>query len=78
MKYLLFTTQTCPKCPAVKDYVTSNVTIEGEFIDNTHPEFMALAGSHGVTQAPTFIVLDGDNEVFRGNEVPEIESFFSA
>lgn len=75
MNYLLFTTTTCPKCPAVKQFVVSNITFAGELVDNTRPDFMALAGEHGVSVAPTFIVFENGNEVFRGNEASEIDSF---
>jgi hypothetical protein len=75
MNYLLFTTITCPKCPAVKQFVAANVTFPGETVDNTRSDFMELAGQHGVSVAPTFIVFDNGNEVFRGNEASEIDSF---
>ncbi len=78
MKYILFTTQTCPKCPEVKEFITTKVTFPWEMIDNTNPEFMVLAWKYGVTQAPTFIVFDDvDDEIFRANEVSEIQDYIS-
>lgn len=74
MNYLLFTTQTCPKCPEVKDYVSSRLDFPGRTMDNRDTDFMNLAVQHGVQQAPTLLVFDGEGrEVFRANEVGEID-----
>jgi len=78
MKYLLFTTTTCPKCPAMKEFVANEVSFEGEQIDNNSPDFMEKAGELKVDSAPTLIIYDdGDNEVFRGNEVSQVQEFLS-
>ena len=77
MQYLLFTTTTCPKCPEIKEYVLSSCPISGQIVDNTSPDFGILASTFSVSIAPTFLVFDDNrSEVFRGNEVYEIESFF--
>lgn len=75
MNYILFTTTTCPKCPAVKQFIAEKVSFEGQTIDNTHPEFMNLAQKFGVTQAPTFILLEQNQELFRGTENYEIQDY---
>lgn len=75
MNYLLFTTTTCPKCPAVKQFIADNISFTGELIDNTRSDFMDLAQKFGVTQAPTFILLQQDQELFRGSEICEIQDF---
>ena len=55
IKYL-FTTKTCPNCKLVKEYLknVSYVTIDAE-------ENMELARRYGVMQAPTLVVVNGDN-----------------
>ncbi len=72
MNYLLFTTRTCPRCPEVKAFVRDHVTFPGRVLDETAADFPDLAQRHGVQQAPTLVVLDGEREVFRGNEADEI------
>lgn len=77
MNYFLFTTTTCPKCPEMKVFVSENIKFAGELIDNTHPQFMDLASKFGVTQAPTFVVQEGEKVLFTGSEIYEIEDFLS-
>jgi len=51
----LFTTKTCPNCKIAKDYLSgmSYMTIDAE-------ENMELATRYGVMQAPTLVVVEGD------------------
>lgn len=75
MNYLLFTTTRCPKCPAFRAYVEENLDMEGEVIDENIPDFgKRIADSH-VANAPTILIYDGDEEVFRTSEVGELEEF---
>ena len=55
VKYL-FTTKTCPNCKLAKEYLKNikYVLIDAE-------ENMELANRYGVMQAPTLVVVDGDN-----------------
>lgn len=79
MRYILFTTTSCPKCPEVKDFVAEHVPFGGEILDETDPDFGDLVGNFEVAAAPCFVVLgEEDEEVFRGNEVGEIEDFLNA
>ena len=76
MKYILLTTTSCPKCPAMKEFVQNNFAEEsGEILDETSPNFMDLVQKYGVTVAPVLIILEGEKEVFRGTEPSEIEYF---
>ncbi len=76
MRYLLFTTTTCPKCPAMKEFVSENISFEGELIDNNAPGFMKKAGELRVDSAPTIIIFDDSGaEVFRGSEPQEAKEF---
>ncbi|MCL2718880.1 MAG: ribonucleoside triphosphate reductase [Lachnospiraceae bacterium] len=51
----LFTTKTCPNCKIAKEYLSgiSYMTIDAE-------ENMELAARYGVMQAPTLVVVEGD------------------
>lgn len=51
----LFTTKTCPNCKLAKEYLkdVSHVVIDAE-------ENMELASRYGVMQAPTLVVVDGE------------------
>lgn len=75
MRYLLFTTTTCPKCPAMKSFVAENVKCEGETLDNTSPNFGEMIAQTGVQNAPTIIFYEGDTEIFRASEVSEVDEF---
>ena len=53
----LFTTKTCPNCKLAKEYLkdVSYVTIDAE-------ENMELASRYGVMQAPTLVVVEGEQQ----------------
>ncbi|MFA6458455.1 MAG: hypothetical protein WCV72_03655 [Patescibacteria group bacterium] len=79
MRYLLFTTTTCPKCPAVKSFVAAEIKFAGETLDNTAPDFGEKVQKFGVQNAPTFLIFDAaDQEIFRGSEVSEIQDFLAS
>ncbi|MCF7836299.1 thioredoxin family protein [Candidatus Gracilibacteria bacterium] len=79
MKYILFTTTTCPKCPAMKEFVAAEIEFEGEQVNNESSNFMEKAQEFGVDAAPTLIIFnDEDKEIFRGNEVQEIKDFLAS
>ncbi len=76
MHSLLFTTTTCPKCPAFKAFVAEHVKLPVEVLNETIPHFLDKIGEYGVTNAPTLIVFDdGGKEIFRTSEVYEAEEF---
>lgn len=78
MRYLLFTTTTCPKCPVVKNFVATEISFPGETLDNTSPNFGEKIQKFGVQNAPTFLIFDdADQEIFRGSEVSEIQDFLA-
>lgn len=73
--YLLFTTPTCPNCPAVKTYLFGQTEISGKSIDATTPDGRALAGKFEVFSVPTVILLDeGDAEVARVHDVAGLKA----
>ena len=59
----------------MKKLVAEKVTFTGEVIDNRNPKFMELASTYQVTAAPTFIVLENNQEIFRAEEPYEVEDF---
>lgn len=76
MNAILFTTTSCPKCPAFKAFVAEHVKFPVEILNETMPNFTDKIGEYGVTNAPTLIVFDDEgSEVFRGSEVYEVEDF---
>lgn len=78
MKYILFTTTTCPKCPAMKELVLQNVKFEGEILDNTASSFGERVQQAGVQNAPTIVIYDDkDNEVFRASETEELQEWLN-
>jgi thioredoxin-related protein len=76
MKYLLFTTSTCVKCPAFKELVFAKVGFGGEVLDEKKENFASLAGQYGVMSVPAILVFDeAENEVFRTGEGSELIDF---
>ena len=58
MRYILFTTTSCPKCPAMKEAVAEQMTCPGEVLNEKSPGFGELAMRYEVQGAPTLVVLD--------------------
>jgi thioredoxin-related protein len=75
MNYLLFTTNTCPKCPAFKDYVKNNFEGDGKILDNTDSNFLELIKKYQVSSAPFFIAFKDDQEIFKTGDLAELMEF---
>ncbi len=72
MRFKLFTTRTCPKCPAVKQFLQEQ-DIEGDFVDASTPEGLEDAKKHNVMNVPTVIFFDQrGEEIKRANNIEEI------
>ncbi len=78
MNGILLTTTSCPKCPAMKAWVADNIDFDVLVVDETHPEFTALLAKYSVTAAPTLILEENGEEVFRGQEDYEVEDFLKS
>ena len=79
MKYVLFTTTTCPNCPAMKEFVAQNIQFEGEILDNNSPEFGARIAEAEVQNAPTILIYDdGGIEIFRASEPEELKEWLDS
>ncbi len=72
-KLLLFSTNTCPKCPAVRSWLeTSEVEFFG--IDNTMLNFWDMADKYNVRSVPTLLAIGEDGkEIWRASELSEIQ-----
>lgn len=79
MQYLLFTTTSCPKCPAFKRQLELTLaTVAGRVIDERDADFAALAQRHSVGNVPLLIVFDdeaGESAVLRTGEVSDLLGF---
>ncbi len=62
MKYKLFTTQFCHKCPAMKEFMAAQDKVEGRTIDASTPEGLGEAKKNSVTGVPTLIFFNEDGE----------------
>lgn len=72
-KLLLFTTNTCPKCPAVKNWI-NQAGVEFFGIDNSMLNFWEMAEKYNVQSVPTIVAIDeSGKEVWRANELSEIQ-----
>ena len=78
MHFLLFTTTTCPKCPAFKEFVAENIDFDGEILDETNPGFSEKIAESGVTVAPAILIFEDGKEIFRTGEVSELQDFLKA
>ncbi len=75
MNYICFTTTSCPKCPEFKSFITENIKFAGEILDETKPNFTEGISKYQVTAAPTILIFDEKKEVFRTNEIYELDDF---
>lgn len=72
MKYKLFTTKWCPKCPSMKEFMKT-LEIEGRNIDASEGNGLSEAIKHKVHNAPTVIFFNNDNkEIFRTSKKNEV------
>ena len=76
--YELFTRNTCPNCPPVKDFVLG-LSLQGTLVDVDTDEGLSKASVRGVFSAPTVIFYDErGEEISRAHNVPDIEEILSA
>ncbi len=72
-KLLLFTTNTCPKCPAVKNWLSAN-NVEYFAVDNTMLNFWELTKKYDIQSVPTLVALDNDGQVsWKVHEISQIQ-----
>ncbi|NOR85048.1 hypothetical protein GQ473_02935 [archaeon] len=61
MKYLLFTTPTCPNCLAIKEFI-KNVELKGDFIDASTDDGLKKAVDFNVSSVPTVLFFNNNNK----------------
>ena len=72
MKYLLFFTPMCIRCPSVKKFMKES-EIEGEEIDASSGKGVDLAKKYNIKSVPTIVFLEGNEEKHRANSIDEIK-----
>ena len=78
MKYKLFTTQFCHKCPSMKEFMTAQDNIGGEVVNCSVPEGMEEARKFNVTAVPLVVFVDDSgSEVKRFESKEEVEEFLN-
>jgi len=73
MKYKIFFTPMCPKCPAIKEFM-KGTDIEGEFVDATTPEGLEQARKYEVISVPTVLFFDEDKVVSTAHNLEEVKN----
>lgn len=62
MKYKLFTTPMCPKCPAMKEFMAAQDKVSGEVVNAHTPEGLAEARKFNVSAVPLVVFVDDAGE----------------
>ena len=76
MKYKLFTTQFCHKCPAMKEFMQSQDKVEGEVVNASDATGFEEAKKFSVTGVPCIVFVDDDGgEVKKFKDKEEVEEF---
>lgn len=81
MNYLLFTTQTCPKCPAFKDFVQKHIPFEGSVLDPSDEQFAGLSREYLVNSVPTLIIFEDEQKesaLLRTNDIVDVYDFIQS
>jgi len=77
-RYKLFTTPTCPSCPAVKKHML-DVDLEGENVDASTPQGGMEAGKYGITSVPTVLFVDDKNAIVaRAQSIQQVNQVLNA
>jgi predicted DsbA family dithiol-disulfide isomerase len=78
MRYKLFTTQFCHKCPSMKEFMASQDKVPGDVVNASVPEGFEEAKKFGVTSVPCVVFVDdAGEEVKRCGCREEVEEFFN-
>ena len=75
-KFLLFTTQSCPKCPAAKKLLEQK-EVDYVLVDASSPEGFDEAKKFQISQVPTLVILEDDNLLSKSSGIDEIEKEIS-
>jgi glutaredoxin len=75
-EFLLFTTPTCPKCPAAKKLLEQK-GVKYELVDASKPDGLDKARKFQIVQVPALIVLENGNLISKASGIDEIEKEIS-
>ncbi len=76
--YEFFGRTTCPNCPPVKEFLTTECPVEGQMIDVDSENGLARAAEKGVFSAPTVIIYDANRtEISRAHSASELKAVFT-
>lgn len=76
MKYKLFTTQFCHRCPAMKEFMASQDKVEGDVVNASDAAGFEEAKKFSVTGVPCVVFVDdAGEEVKKCTEKAEVEEF---
>lgn len=70
--FLLFTTPTCPNCPAAKEMLGKS-GLQGEIIDASQPEGLEKAKQYEIMEVPTAVFFEDGKQVAKVHGVEAIE-----
>lgn len=62
MKYKLFTTPMCPKCPAMKEFMAGQDNVTGEVVNAHTPEGLTEARKFNIHSVPMVVFVDDAGE----------------
>ncbi len=78
MRFKLFTTQFCHNCPPMKELLSSQDKMEGEFVNASTPEGLAIAREFKVAAVPTVIFVDDNGtEIKRTGNREEVKAILN-
>ncbi len=80
MNYLLFTTTTCPRCPAFKEFVSKFIKFSGKIIDERDENFKSLTLEYSISSVPTILIFEDEsmeNALCRTSDPAELYTFLN-
>ncbi|HII71618.1 TPA: hypothetical protein HA265_02575 [Candidatus Woesearchaeota archaeon] len=63
--YKIITTQFCHKCPAMKEFMSSQKKLPGEVVNASTPEGLEVAKKFQVVAVPTVVFLDDNGKMVK-------------
>jgi hypothetical protein len=77
-EYILFISDTCPKCPPVKQAI-NHIALDGNIINASTPDGLNLARQYQVLATPTVLIQDiSGNTIAKLNTVEQIHEYIGA
>lgn len=80
MNYLLFTTTTCPRCPAFKEFVNKFIKFPGKILDEQNENFQRLGLEYAISSVPAILIFEDEtmeNALCRTSDPAELYEFLN-